>query len=554
MISATACADPAAGSIIAASLAPFQTLAVGPPTSLEEAQRAGLKSSTHVTFKASIKSSGYGAQKVYRPDWAVKSASRAAAGGGSGFSFGAEPAPPYPRLTPLPEREVTRDFFAAAGLPRGSDVVTPTGRVLTTGLTGQRAAGAPLSAIALPVGPLTSLSFSPGGDALCAAGEGVASAVVRLWGDGAGGARLCAGAATQHGGGAGGGAARPPAPPCWSAGVYAGLVSRLAQAGGGGAATRAPAAPPGPPSRLLLVVAGGGEHAGLFAAGGSAGAQPVLTVRARGGCDMAGGSAGGAFPAPLSAACFAYVDRLALVACGAAIFAFTFSLGGLDEGGEGGGGGAAAGRRRAQARRCACVGSWEVEGGVTVLRMAALNDLRSPLLVAACSDRSIRVFDLSRVGGGGDGGGGAPPEVARVPGAHERAIHTLALPVASAHADVAAPSLDCVLSGATDGGGLVRLWDLRSAKCARQLAGAHVSRALPGGTGAALSPCAVFVAVGSEEKRAVVYDLRTEGAVARVGGASDAVTAVAWHPRAPCLATGSADGGVRMYAPGAGAP
>jgi hypothetical protein len=72
---------------------------------------------------------------------------------------------------------------------------------------------------------------------------------------------------------------------------------------------------------------------------------------------------------------------------------------------------------------------------------------------------------------------------------------------------------------------------------------------LPGGTGAALSPCAVFVAVGSEEKRAAVYDLRGEGAVARAGGASDAVAAVAWHPRAPCLATGSVDGGVRLYAP-----
>jgi hypothetical protein len=434
---------------------------------------------------------------------------------------------------------------------------------------GERTAGAPLSALSLPVGALAALSFSPDGDALCAAGEGLASAVVRAWGDGAGGARMSAGCATTHDGrGGGGGGSRLPAPPCWSAGVYAGLVPRLAQAAGGaggGAARREPTS--SPPSRLLLALAGGGEgrEAALFPAGASAGTQPALTLRARGGCDMAGGASGGAFPAPLSAACFAYLDRLVLLACGGTIFAFTFSLGGGESEGSARVADVAAARRRAAARRAVCVGSWDVGDGAAVVGLAALNDLRSPLLVAACSDRSLRVFDLARVGGGdssgsgGSGGGGsgggagvrscAPPEVVRVPGAHERTIHTLSLPTASGHAVVAAPSLDCVLSGAADGGGLVRLWDLRSARCARQLAGAHVSRALPGGTGAALSPCATFVAVGSEEKRAVVYDLRTEACVARAGGASDAVSSVAWHPRAPCLATGSVDGGVRLYAP-----
>ena len=121
------------------------------------------------------------------------------------------------------------------------------------------------------------------------------------------------------------------------------------------------------------------------------------------------------------------------------------------------------------------------------------------------------------------------------------------LPVASTHAQCAAASLDGVLTASTEGGGLVRLWDLRSAKCARQLAGAHVSRAM--GTGAALSPCAALVAVGSEEKRVAVYDLRTSQAVERLAGASDAVTAVAWHPRAPMLFAGSLDGGVRAYVP-----
>jgi WD40 repeat protein len=180
-----------------------------------------------------------------------------------------------------------------------------------------------------------------------------------------------------------------------------------------------------------------------------------------------------------------------------------------------------------------------------------MNDARSPYLVAACSDKSLRVWDLSATsgsgggGGGGGGGSGAPPEVLRIPAAHSRAVHTLALPLASAHAQCPPASLDCVLTASAQVGGLVRLWDVRSAKCARQLAGGHVSRSLA--TGAALSPCATFVACGSEEKRAVVYDLRTSGVVERHAGASEAVTCVAWHPRRAALLAGSVDGGVRLY-------
>jgi WD40 repeat protein len=96
------------------------------------------------------------------------------------------------------------------------------------------------------------------------------------------------------------------------------------------------------------------------------------------------------------------------------------------------------------------------------------------------------------------------------------------------------------------GGGLLRLWDIRANACARQLFGGHVNRVHA--CGAALSPCLTYAAVGSEDRCAVVYDLRTGRPVAKLRGAGDAVTSVAWSPLACALAAGSLDGGVRFYA------
>ena len=134
----------------------------------------------------------------------------------------------------------------------------------------------------------------------------------------------------------------------------------------------------------------------------------------------------------------------------------------------------------------------------------------------------------------------------------------------AASLDVSAASLNCFLTASTDGpaagagagaggsagegasGGLLRLWDIRANACARQLFGGHVNRVHA--CGAALSPCLTYAAVGSEDRCAVVYDLRTGRALAKLRGAGDVVTSVAWSPLTCTLAAGSLDGGVRFYA------
>jgi WD40 repeat protein len=213
-------------------------------------------------------------------------------------------------------------------------------------------------------------------------------------------------------------------------------------------------------------------------------------------------------------------------------------------------------RRFASQSRCRVAASVRAaDAGASCTALAAHNSFRSPLAFVACSDRSVRALDMGAPGG--------PREVLRVPEAHARAVHALALPAASCFADVSAASLNCFLTASTDGpaagaggsgasssegasGGLLRLWDIRANRCARQLFGGHVNRVHA--CGAALSPCLTYAAVGSEDRCAVVYDLRTGRAAAKLRGAGDAVTSVAWSPLACTLAAGSLDGGVRFYA------
>ncbi len=56
-----------------------------------------------------------------------------------------------------------------------------------------------------------------------------------------------------------------------------------------------------------------------------------------------------------------------------------------------------------------------------------------------------------------------------------------------------------------------------------------------------------YVATGSEDKAAVIYDIRTGRALSRLTGQRDVVKCVAFNPLFPQLAAGSYDGTVKFY-------
>ena len=63
----------------------------------------------------------------------------------------------------------------------------------------------------------------------------------------------------------------------------------------------------------------------------------------------------------------------------------------------------------------------------------------------------------------------------------------------------------------------------------------------------ALSPCLRFMICGSEDKSAILVDLRTGNDLVKYTGYRDVVSGVAFHPLSPQVATATYDGSLKFY-------
>ena len=163
--------------------------------------------------------------------------------------------------------------------------------------------------------------------------------------------------------------------------------------------------------------------------------------------------------------------------------------------------------------------------------VACLNDRYSPLIIAAASDKTLRILDAAS--------GRCAREIVE---AHLRPPHALAAPRSSDH--------DVFASAAVDG--VVALWDVRSQSAVARFT-AHACRRDP--VDVAFSPCMRYLATGSEDAAAYVYDVRRAGAedaVWKCRGARETVACVAFSPLHPQLATVGFDGCLRFYTCGGG--
>jgi len=124
--------------------------------------------------------------------------------------------------------------------------------------------------------------------------------------------------------------------------------------------------------------------------------------------------------------------------------------------------------------------------------MTCVNGFLSHILLAACSNRSVEVWDAA-----------TNQLIHAIPEAHERVAHALVINEASSFVSHPSESYDLFLSCATDG--VVALWDLRSCGRVCRFQG-HSCRVHP--VGVELSPCLRFVAVGSEDRCAYLFDVR----------------------------------------------
>ncbi|GFH18475.1 uncharacterized protein HaLaN_15291, partial [Haematococcus lacustris] len=132
--------------------------------------------------------------------------------------------------------------------------------------------------------------------------------------------------------------------------------------------------------------------------------------------------------------------------------------------------------------------------------------------------------------------------VAVVEDAHARPVHTIAQSAsASLYTSHPKEALELFLTAACDG--LIKLWDVRSCRCVRSFS-AHKNTQIT--TGAAFSPCLRFIASGSEDQAAYLYDVR-QGQMLHRMRTSDVVTDVAFNPLHPQLAAGCLDGRVHFF-------
>ncbi|XP_021170339.2 WD repeat-containing protein 27 [Fundulus heteroclitus] len=166
-----------------------------------------------------------------------------------------------------------------------------------------------------------------------------------------------------------------------------------------------------------------------------------------------------------------------------------------------------------------------------ITALSAVNDFLSYIVLVCCSDRSIQVLDMNK---------GTVGSV--VPDAHSRAIHCITQNKGSTFTSQALESYNLFLTSAvTDG---VKLWDLRTMRCVRRYEN-HVNRCHP--CSLAISPCGRFIASGSEDKCAYVYDIRSSTYLHKLQRHSDTVLTVAFNPATPELLTGTLDGKLRLF-------
>uniref|UniRef100_A0A8C4THW9 Uncharacterized protein n=1 Tax=Erpetoichthys calabaricus TaxID=27687 RepID=A0A8C4THW9_ERPCA len=139
--------------------------------------------------------------------------------------------------------------------------------------------------------------------------------------------------------------------------------------------------------------------------------------------------------------------------------------------------------------------------------------------IALCSgcDHSVEVFDLN-----------VARSIAVIPDAHCRAAHQIIQNKGSSFSTQQSEAYNLFLTTAVTEG--IKLWDLRTLRCVRRFDGHH-NRCHP--CGISISPCGKYIATGSENKCAYVFDIRCSNFLNKLSRCTDTVMQVAFNPSKP---------------------
>ncbi|XP_039857960.1 WD repeat-containing protein 27 [Simochromis diagramma] len=227
------------------------------------------------------------------------------------------------------------------------------------------------------------------------------------------------------------------------------------------------------------------------------------------------------FSKPIRGAQFYYLDKFVLLASGPSLYLYLYNLDITRDDIK----------RYHQRSVSKLAGCFTTTSATDITALSAINDFFSHIVLVCGSDRSIQVFDMNK-----------GTVASEVPDAHSRAIHCITQNKGSAFSSQAPDSYNLFLTSAvTDG---MKIWDLRTLRCVRRYEN-HVNRCQP--CSSAVSPCGRFIATGSEDNCAYVYDIRSSNYLHRLQNHSDTVLNVAFNPATPQLLTGTLDGKLRLF-------
>ncbi|KAM4866257.1 WD repeat-containing protein 27 [Thomomys bottae] len=227
------------------------------------------------------------------------------------------------------------------------------------------------------------------------------------------------------------------------------------------------------------------------------------------------------FPKPVPSAQFYYLDSFMLLASGPELRLLKIHLD----------------ARRDEMKRykpkswCRAVYCCSMAGSADVSSLSAVNDFYSYLVLTAGRDRTLEVFDLNV---------GCSAGV--ITEAHSRPVHQICQNKGSSFTTQQSQAYNLFLTTAVGDG--IRLWDLRTLRCERCFEG-HPHGGYP--CRLAFSPCGRFVACGAEDRHAYVYEMGLSTFSHRLPGHSDTVSAVAFNPSTPQLATATLDGKLQLF-------
>ncbi|XP_074781203.1 WD repeat-containing protein 27 [Athene noctua] len=220
---------------------------------------------------------------------------------------------------------------------------------------------------------------------------------------------------------------------------------------------------------------------------------------------------------------FYFIDAFILLCCGAEFHLLNFHVDTIKDD-----------LKRYKPRSvCKLVQKFPMASTMEITSLSAVNDFYSYIVLTAGRNRALEVFDLN-----------AGCSTAVIPEVHTRSVHQICQNKGSSFSTQQPEAYNLFMTTAAGDG--IKLWDLRTLKCERRFEGHH-SCCHP--CGIAVSPCGRFIASGSDDKCAYIYEMHSSSFSHKLGGHTECVINVAFSPSSPQLTTATLDGKLQLFLP-----